>query len=637
MPKVEVEDPRLIENELGHPGSWGGTGSTGWQQIDSGEENIELQWPFSVAVYDRMWRTDGKCASIERAVTLPIKRTPWRLDPAEASDEVTSWCSRVLGLPILGREDEYRRPRRMKGRFSFRNYLRHALLMVRYGHMVFEQQAEYDAEAGLYTIRKLAPRMPQTIVQWNVAKDGGLISIEQEPWRDDAKRIHPIPIPIDRLVVHVNDQEGAAWAGTSIYRAAFKHWKLKDRLYRIQSIIGERGAGVPIAIYPKGTSDADIGKYESMAQGYRVGEKAGGALPEGADLRLKGIEGTIPDLTGFIKQHDEAIAQSMLMMFLQLGQTETGSRALGEEFVDFFLLALQSVIEELEETINQHVVEDLVDWNWGSDEPAPLVKATDIGAEQALNPETLSTLITSGAIDRDVSLKAWIRRTYKLPEQSGPDVAPAQPQPEGGPLSVAAAAAGGAVPFRRNPMPHELKATTNFALLAEDWQGRLSRLVDEFVVIRGAQLEELEGQIESLVERNDIAGLADLDVTPHGTEVLAGEMFAAYGEAIDQALEEARRQGVDLDRPLEDENLQNLQSRAEATATLLAKALTEVAGREAARLGGMGISGTEAAMGVSAYVLSLSSKYLEDQIGSALSFAQLLGRKAVIAVALQPA
>jgi hypothetical protein len=49
------------------------------------ETTPELIWPQSVFVFDQMRRTDAQVASVLRAVTLPVRRTPWRIDPAGAA------------------------------------------------------------------------------------------------------------------------------------------------------------------------------------------------------------------------------------------------------------------------------------------------------------------------------------------------------------------------------------------------------------------------------------------------------------------------------------------------------------------------------------------------------------------------
>jgi hypothetical protein len=51
------------------------------------------------------------------------------------------------------------------------------------------------------------------------------------------------------------------------------------------------------------------------------------------------------------------------MMFMQLGQTETGSRALGGEFIDWFKVAQETIANWLRDTTTDHVIADWWDWN----------------------------------------------------------------------------------------------------------------------------------------------------------------------------------------------------------------------------------------------------------------------------------
>jgi hypothetical protein len=94
----------------------------------------------------------------------------------------------------------------------------------------------------------------------------------------------------------VNDQEGGNWFGISRLRPLYRHWLRKDRLLRVDAINLERnGAGVPLAYAPPNASTEMINQLSALARSYKVGESAGGALPNGADLRFKGVEGSIPD------------------------------------------------------------------------------------------------------------------------------------------------------------------------------------------------------------------------------------------------------------------------------------------------------------------------------------------------------
>lgn len=389
--------------------------SAGWWHETEDEATPELRWPLSVAVYDRMRKQDAQVGSVLRAVTLPVMRTPWRIDPAGARAEVVELVRQDLNLPVVGADELA--PQRTRDRFSWDDHLFHALISLPIGHMFFEQQ--YRIVDGQARLRKLAPRMPRTLTAINVARDGGLISIEQS----NAQR----PIPVKRLVAYVHDREGGNWRGTSLLRGAYKFWLLKDRLLRVQAQTIERnGMGIPT--YEAAERETDLGPGQKLAQSYRSGEAAGAALPHGGKMRLLGVEGTLPDAEPVIRYYDEQIARAVLAHFLNLG-TQTGSWALGSTFADFFTLSLQTVAKRVADIANAHVVEDLVDVNFGESEPAPRIVFDEIGSRHQATAEAIKLLVDAGAISRDQPLEQHLRQLYGLPSRQDPEIPPYDPDP----------------------------------------------------------------------------------------------------------------------------------------------------------------------------------------------------------------
>lgn len=392
--------------EIGYAQSATAAGSGNWWAFDDQETTPELRWPQSVQVYEQMRRQDSQVASVLRAVTLPVRRTPWRIDPAGARDEVVQVIAEDLGLPVVGQTP--RTVPRMRDRFSWSEHLREALLMLPFGHSYFEQV--YRIVGGQARLRKLAPRLPKTIEDIEVARDGGLISITQYGAMTGGQQR---PIPVGRLVAYVHDREGGNWLGSSLLRPAYKHWLIKDRLLRVQAQTIERnGMGIPV--YEGAEGEKDLSEGSRLAQALRAGEGAGAATPFGAKLRLAAPEGDLPDATPPIRYHDEQIARAVLAHFLNLG-TQTGSWALGTTFADFFTLSLQTLAQQIADTVTQHVVEDLVDLNWGPDEPAPRIVFDEIGSRQAATAAALKALIEVGAITVDERLDESLRQQYGLP------------------------------------------------------------------------------------------------------------------------------------------------------------------------------------------------------------------------------
>lgn len=386
-----------------------------WWQVGEldGETTPELQWPLNIAVYDAMRKQDAQCGSVLRAVTFPVRSTQWRIDPNGADQRVVEHVARDLGLPIKGQEDVA--PGRIRDRFSWNTHLRHALLMLVFGHMPFEQVYRYDESARLHHLRKLGPRFPRSIEKFNVARDGGLVSIEQKP---EPGSTTPVPLTVDRLVMYVNEREGGNWRGTSLLRPAYKNWLLKDRLLRVQTMTVERnGMGVPVYIDAPGGGTAGIAAGEEITTAMRAGDNAGASIPYDALLKLLGVEGQLPDAGKPIQYHDEQIARAVLAHFLNLG-TQTGSWALGSTFADFFNDSLTAVAQDIADITTGHVIEDLVDLNYGEDEPAPKLVFDEIGSNTASMAVAIKTLVDAGVITADEGLEAHIRLGLGLPTKT---------------------------------------------------------------------------------------------------------------------------------------------------------------------------------------------------------------------------
>ena len=402
-----------------------------WWGVVQTEKTPELQWPLSMEVFGRMRREEAQVASVLRAVKMPVRRTPRRINGTGCRPEVVQLVAEDLGLPIVGQEDSA--PRRTKDRFSFPEHLRLALTELDYGHAVFEQV--YRPVAGRFRLRKLGWRPPTTIASWEEAADGGLVAIEQNLASGPAARLE-----VGRLVVYSNERE-ESWIGQSLLRPAYKYWLLKDQLLRVQQqTLIRNGMGVPVYTAPKlpdevaaRMSPDDIKVWEqaqidaglAIATSLRAGETAGASIAGGATLALKGVEGKIPDALPAIKYFDEQMARAVLAHFLNLGGDQsTGSYALGDTFENFFTQSLQAVSDQVDDVINAHIIEDLVDVNWGPEEPAPRLESDQIGT--ALTAEGLKTLVDAGVISPDEKLENWARERYGMP------VADRSPQRDGG-------------------------------------------------------------------------------------------------------------------------------------------------------------------------------------------------------------
>lgn len=408
--------------ERGYVNPLGGIMS-GWQQHGDQFETVgDLLWPRSVQTYTRMARDDSRLSSILQAIALPIRLTSWRIDPSGASDEVTQHIADDLGLPIVG--DNTERPhRRLKNRFSWGVHLQQALTYLQFGHSIFE--TVYRVEEGRVRLARLSPRPQSTIAWWNVARDGRLVSVEQWPAGLYATPGTSVASPGggrsairgDRLLVYVRDPDPGVWQGNSILRPAYKNYVLKDELLRIEAAAARRhGIGVPAAWAPPEEShDPErVAEYQKAASAYQGGSSAGIGLPAEARFEILGPTGAPMDPRRAIEYHDHQMALVALAHFLNL-DGKGGSYALASVQQDTFTQAVGAVADHIRETAQAHVVDALVDWNWGEDEPAPRLVFDAIGSRQDATASAMQQLVNAGLLTPDSRLEGFVRQMTGLP------------------------------------------------------------------------------------------------------------------------------------------------------------------------------------------------------------------------------
>jgi hypothetical protein len=403
----------------GWPNGWG-------YSLDLFETVPELMWPNSVFTYNRMGREDARVASVLRAVGLPIRRTAWRIRQNGASDEVTEFVSTNLGLPIEGTDPD-EPTTRTRDRFSWSEHLQQALTALKFGHSVFEQVYRIDGEGAnaRAVLRKLAPRPQSSISYWNVAADGGLISVQQWPAGTFSSPGMLVMAPtsmgdaitVDRLVVYTHEPDPGVWTGNSLLRPAFKHWKLKDELMRIEAAAARRhGIGVPnLQGNESDSEDPDrMAELLKIASAFGGGETAGLATTFGEDFKIVSPTGTPMDPRRAIEYHDHQIALVALAHFLNL-EGQGGSYALASVQADTFVQSVQTVADDIRNTAQAHIVEDLVDLNWGPDEPTPLLVCDEIGSRQDATAAALQMLVNARLVTPDDRLEAFLRSASGLP------------------------------------------------------------------------------------------------------------------------------------------------------------------------------------------------------------------------------
>jgi hypothetical protein len=606
----------------------GGVPSWGLLAADDLEQNELLKFPMSIVSYQKMLDTDAQCQGLAHGSTWPLYRMKWFIRPGDARADGVERISRDLCLPLEGEDQPQRKT---KNRFNFSQFLEEALDAIFLGFKVFEQVAPVG-EDGWVHYKKLVNVPGLSIAEMKQEPDGGIAWIKQHG-TDMPK------LPIERLVWYAFQKRGANWTGKSMFRGCFGPHLLKDRAMRIGVMNLQRaGVGTPVIEAPPGATDAELIILNRLAERWNANSKSGGAIPAGGKLRLVGVEGSQPDAIGFAKLMNEEMARAFLQMFMQAGQTGTGSRSTTEAWIDWHKLTLEYIATWFAKIFNEHVIEDDWEWNYGEEEDDVPVLAwewdevTDAGAEAAEDPKAeLRRQVANDEIDAPEEVQAWLNteqgRTARGSRRTGH-------RRRGG--TRAAGANSTAAPplslpgrtLRRQPYTHEITAAVDYAAIDSAFDSALDLLAMEARTLQRYQIDQLH---DAIVEANgDMTILAELDVEPFSADVIHSRLMQVASLAAGLHVEEANRQGVTIPRPDTDLLKAALMNRAEAVDSILANDLAQRASRNAVRLSGGALAPDEVAAAVVGDLNSRSDAYTREILGGAVQQAINDGRGLVM-------
>lgn len=374
------------------------------------EQIPELIHPWSVRTYAKM-RHEPQLASILRVYLLAIERGKWSVDPAGCRDQVVQEIADDLGLPVKGIDPVPTGARRRK--FTWAKHLQAASrLSLTFGHAPFAQQ--WLPIGGKFRLGMVQERMPQTIATVYLNADGTLQSAQQEGLVGAGNV--KITTANHQLIWYDREREGSNYYGTSLLRASYAPWLIKNEIMRVHaSTIRRFGMGIPYAECPPGYLPQQIAEVERMVGGLRASEHSGAALPAGVTLKLAGMTGTVPDALAFLTYLDRLETRSTLTSILDMATAERGARSLGETVMQLMIYAQQTEANRIALDGTEQIVIPLVDANWGEDEPAPQICVEDVGIDDQLTAQDMNWLLEYGGINPDDTLEEDLRKRKGLP------------------------------------------------------------------------------------------------------------------------------------------------------------------------------------------------------------------------------
>jgi phage gp29-like protein len=493
-----AERPKV--DELGGAGTSYFSGS-----LAENEYNSELRGLKGITIYEKMRRSDARVKFALLICELPIRAVEWSVEPA-SDDEQDVEIADALQENLFNMS------------ITWDSFLHHAAgLMLAFGFSVFEKV--WEIKDGRVQYRKFAPRLPQTLYQWDLDDNGGLKGIVQ--FTQKGNRYEQIPIPAEKLLVFTNEKEGSNFEGVSVLRTAYKHWYYKDNLYRIDGIAAERHAvGVPVFTTPGNAKQTTLDEIDKIGQRMYAQEQQYVRLGEGYGVDIKGLVGTIRDIMPSIQHHNRAIAESVLADFIDLGSADKGSWALSKDKSSLFLMSLNAVATNISDTINTYAIPQWVDYNYSGINKYPKLKAGSFETrDMVAYADAVSKLLTAGGLtysdDLENSLRDGLGMEEK-PENTAPPEPGTQPSDEPpNPAEPNPVTSTNTPVVEEAEKKRELTVAEKFVAFDEIGK-RLDQAEEEFIKaskdIQAQQIDNLVDETAKIVEGKLIRKAAGIEV-----------------------------------------------------------------------------------------------------------------------------
>jgi len=345
-----------------------------------------------------MAETDDIVGGVLLAYETLGKSAPWRVEEGESDVEQADFLSSCI-------EDMNR---------DWPDILSSAFTMLPYGfaphEIVLKRRLGSDPGRGLAPSKfddgmigwhKWALRAQTTIPRWHFDENGEIIGMWQRIVNTDVRRKvgesligAEVFIPMAKLLNFRTTGQKNSPEGRSMMEAAFKQWFIKNHVQELEAIGAERDlVGYPIITAAPGVEIWGDGAKEKaafamameLATGMRRDELMGAVFPHDWKVELVRSGGQqAVDLDKLIRAKNSGIAISMLADFILIGHEGTGSFALRDSADNFFVRALNGILDIMSGAMNRQAVPQLLRLN-GFSAPHPLIAHGDADAPDLEN------------------------------------------------------------------------------------------------------------------------------------------------------------------------------------------------------------------------------------------------------------
>lgn len=266
------------------------------------------------------------------------------------------------------------------------------------GFSVFEEVRHVPDEGplkGKITLRKLAYRDPRT-VRFRVDDKGGFDGIRQVA-NINGKTVD-VKIPKEKCWYYAANEEENPFYGVSMFESAYYHYEIKRKLYYIAHLAAQFAA-VPgrVGKVPQGADPRQVMAFKQSLTNFAFNTAM--TMPENYDVQpFNGHTGF--DFIKLIDHHNHMMAKSVIAAFIDSEQRaaliEIGRV---DPNTDFFVMALESIMDDIAESWSRYLMPKYIDWNFGTKKyPKFKFGALSDAAKDTVG-ELFKTVVTSSVLN----------------------------------------------------------------------------------------------------------------------------------------------------------------------------------------------------------------------------------------------
>lgn len=336
---------------------------------------------------------DAKAQTLESVLALPIRQAPFYLHQRRSRKEVYDRIHRILFDPA--NNGGMTTPMNLVVAQMCNAFV--------YKKAFFEKVWTADIIDGKSVgvkYKKVAWRPPDTCAIERDPDTGAFMGFRQIPVRMDnteEKKFGP-----HRSFVYIHGTHRDPMEGVSdlhVTRWCYET-KQKIRFLWYQFLEGQA--------LPKTIVKADDETEASQAAKKIIGLRSGGVVGLSSRISADPLESSgrgAAEFKAAMQWLDSEASSSVLAGFTDLGAMAaggTGSFALSKDQTDFFLMSREAEKKEMQDYINQYLVADLVRWNFGPHEPAPIFEFGPINQDDANSAISLLQATAQTPINQSV-------------------------------------------------------------------------------------------------------------------------------------------------------------------------------------------------------------------------------------------